>query len=139
MGPLVWDAKIFGLNIDDMDNEHQVLIKKMNVLHDLANAKGIQGAHLDRAFEDLIQFTAKHFADEEALMSSFSFQGLATHKVIHQQLLARLHEHHNEFKIKGVISQACFDFLHTWLTSHIRGIDTKYAREYLAGGSRKSA
>lgn len=133
-----WDSKTFGLNIREMDDEHRMLIDKMDVLYDLA-AKNAKNDQINRAIEDLIKVTEKHFADEEAFMAGFSFQSIATHKVIHQQLLARLHEHHNEFKIKGACSGAFFDFLRTWLTSHIRGIDAKYARAYLEGGARKAA
>jgi len=134
----VWDAKTIALNVHDMDEEHQVLIEKMNALYELAQKKA-RNEQIERAIEELIRFTVKHFADEEAFMASFAFPGIATHKVIHQQLIARLNEHHNEFKIRGVCSDAFFDFLRTWLTSHIRGIDMKYARAYLDGGARKTA
>ena len=50
-----------------------------------------------------------------------------THKIIHQQLLKQVQDYVADFKKTGALTDAFFKFLAVWLTSHIRGIDTKYS------------
>lgn len=61
------------------------------------------------------------------------FAGLATHKIIHLQLLEQVQKHATEFQRTGLLGDAFFQFLAVWLTSHIRGIDSKYALARKAG------
>ena len=60
-------------------------------------------------------------------MEKIGFTGRAQHAVIHQQLLGRLAQFHQEFRASGTFTDACFHFLKLWLRAHICGIDTKYA------------
>lgn len=121
-----WTAAELGLDIHEMDDEHQVLIKKMNALYAAVDQK--KGAsELGALVTDLAQYTVKHFADEEAYMEKIGFDGLPTHKIIHQQLLSQFNTFVDEFKKSQSLSPAFFNFLKVWLTSHIRGIDKKYS------------
>jgi hemerythrin len=134
-----WDDKALLVGVRDMDHQHRVLIDKINALYRLTHQPEKSALDVEKSFIDLISFVVKHFADEEAFMASIKFQGLSTHKVIHQQLLSRLHEHHNEFKIKNKVSEALFDFLTAWIPSHIRGIDMKYAKAFIGESEKRVA
>lgn len=122
----VWTEAELGLNVADMDKEHQQLIDRMNALYRGAQNK-LPANELQGLIDDLAQFTVKHFSDEEAYMESVNFPGLATHKIIHQQLLTQFQGYVDEFKKTKNISPSFFNFLKVWLTSHIRGIDMKYS------------
>ncbi len=137
----VWNEETLGLKIHQIDKDHQVLIDKMNIIYKAVQSKA-GSVDIERFLNDLMRVTQKHFADEEIFMEKFKFQGIETHKIIHQQLLSRLAEHIAEFKNRRVMTESFFDFLKSWLTGHIRGIDTKYARAYLEstnGGAKKTA
>lgn len=121
-----WDPKLLSVKVDDMDREHQVLIDKMNKVYDAANA-GADKATLQPLVDDFAGYTVKHFADEEAYMEKIGFEGVKTHKLIHQQLLGQVKTHLDEFAKTGKLSPSFFNFLGVWLTSHIRGIDAKYS------------
>ena len=122
-----WTKEEFGLDVPAMDSEHQELIDKMNALYDGVQEKK-SFLELQKLVDDLAAYTVKHFADEEAYIEKIKFEGLATHKIIHQQLLKQFKEFVVEFNTKKALSDAFFSFLKVWLTSHIRGIDMKYAK-----------
>jgi hemerythrin-like metal-binding protein len=120
-----WDPKLLSVHVTEMDNEHMMLIKKMNALHEAYSQKKDR-AGLTPLVNDFVAFTLKHFSDEEAYMERVKFEGIATHKIIHQQLLTEVKKYVAEFESSGKLSDPFFKFLAVWLTSHIRGIDSKY-------------
>lgn len=130
----VWTAEELGLNVVEMDKEHQTLINKMNALHKAYTEK-LPYDNTLKVLEDFAQFTVKHFSDEEAYMEKINFEGLPTHKIIHQQLLKQFQEFLDKFKEEKVLNDSFFNFLKVWLTGHIRGIDMKYANK----ANKKSA
>jgi len=73
-----------------------------------------------------VNFTVKHFADEEAFMEKVGYPELRVHTGVHKSLLARVTEYNNEFQKTGKLSDAFFMFLKTWLKAHICGVDAKY-------------
>lgn len=121
-----WDPKTLSVSVQAMDDEHQVLIKKMNALHAAHVAKR-DSKVLGEMLGDLAKYTTKHFADEEAYMASIQYPGLESHKGIHKNLLARVGEHVAAFEKSGKLDQAFFSFLAFWLSAHIQGVDKKYS------------
>jgi hemerythrin len=126
-----WDANRYGLKIPAMDDEHQVLIGLMNKLHALHDA-GAGGPVLLEALGNLARYTEKHFADEEAYMAKVGYPDLVAHRGIHERLLNRLAELHENCRTTHKLSDDLFVFLKTWLSGHICGVDTKYAAHALA-------
>lgn len=125
MSFLSW-TPILQVGVNAMDEEHKVLIGLMNDLHS-ANEKQAAHADLRRILTALVDYTKKHFADEEKYLESISYPELAVHKVVHQQLLSKLAENQKAFEAQqGPVPAAMFDFLNLWLNAHIKGIDMKY-------------
>lgn len=128
----VWTKAELGLDVPDMDSEHQVLIDKMNALY-----RGVENkaafAELEKLLMDLANYTSKHFADEEAYMQKIGFAGIETHKILHKKLLEKFGEHVAEFKKTKALNQDFFTFLKFWLTSHIKGVDMKYSQAAKSG------
>jgi hemerythrin-like metal-binding protein len=122
-----WNPAKLDLKIPAMDAEHQVLIRCMNKLHQL-HVTAAPAAVIGKAMSDLIAYTAKHFADEEAYMESIQFPGLRTHKGVHKQLLQRLDEFQQTFQATAKLPEDVFMFFRMWLSAHICGIDSKYAQ-----------
>ncbi len=122
-----WDPAKLGLQIPQMDEEHQVLISYMNKLHTL-NEEAAPPQALARALDDLVVYTEKHFSDEEAFMERIAFPGLRTHKGVHKQLLEKLASFQQAFRSSRALPADLFIFFKMWLSAHICGIDTKYAQ-----------
>lgn len=122
-----WDQAKYGLDVREMDAEHQKLISLMNGLHALHERKAT-AAELGKALGEFAAYTVKHFADEEAYMAKIGFPELRVHAGVHKSLLARVTEYADEFKRTGKLTDAFFMFLKTWLKAHICGVDTKYGQ-----------
>jgi hemerythrin len=119
-----WQPR-FELHVEPMDREHQQLIRLMNELHD-ACLSGQRSAQV-LTLSALGDFTVKHFRDEEAYMASIHYEGLATHKRHHANLLKKFEDYAVRFKAGEELGNEFFHFLRFWLGSHICGVDTKYA------------
>jgi hemerythrin-like metal-binding protein len=121
-----WDAATYSINVPDMDREHQILIGHMNAVHSLHRAKAGKAA-IAAALDELVAYTRKHFADEEAHMARIGHAGLRIHAGIHRQLLERVGAFAADFARTGALTEDFFVFLRMWLKAHICGIDIKYA------------
>lgn len=80
-----WDNGKYGLDVREMDAEHQKLIALMNTLRVLYE-KHAGAAELGEALGELATYTAKHFADEEAYMTKIEYPELRVHAGVHAQL-----------------------------------------------------
>ncbi len=125
---LKWDPEEYTVWVGSMDREHETLIAIMNRLH-ARRAAGAERAELARIAGELAAFTVKHFRDEEAYMESIGFAGLASHRIIHKDLLQKFTQHMQAFEASGAFTEDFFKFLRHWLTAHIRGIDRKYGSQ----------
>ncbi len=128
MAFLDWDQTI-ALNIDQIDVEHQKLIKLMNAIHDRNNESVNNKEQLADALRALIEYTKIHFSSEEKFMDSFLYPGIDMHKKIHKDLLAKLETISRDFAAsdQSTVPESVFLFFKDWLIAHIKGIDTKYA------------
>ena len=135
MSFFTWTDRL-DIGVSSMNDEHKVLLDLMNQLH-AANEREAPHAELRRLLDRLVQFTRKHFADEEAYLEAIVYPDLKIHKTIHRTLLEQLATHQQSFAAKpGPVPQDLFDFLKMWLNAHIQGIDMKYG--VFAKGQRKA-
>ena len=121
-----WDPAKLSLHVPEMDEEHQILVEKMNRLHALRE-KGAPYATVSQALDDFVRYTARHFADEEAYMERIGFPGLRVHRGVHRQLMDRLKEFRQAFEKTRTLPDDLFVFFKMWLSAHICGVDAKYA------------
>jgi len=112
--------------VDEMNDQHQVLISIMNDLFQL-NERGVSKYKILRKLNELVSYTRKHFRDEEAYMESIKFTGRKNHKIIHERLLHELNSYVEEFKANHeTLTEKLFNFLNNWLLTHIEHTDNKY-------------
>ena len=82
------------------------------------------------------QVCVRHFADEERFMETVAYPDRDRHKQLHTRLLAQYQEHAQAIRqAGGHPTDAFFQILKFWLTSHIKGIDTKYAAHAKGGAA----
>lgn len=120
-----WDQSRLTTHVDAMDNEHKKLIEIMNKLYD-RNENKASKTELGSIIRELASWTVTHFDHEEKFFDTLQYSQAAVHKKIHRDLIERLQGHQAEFEKTGTLSPAFFQFLKTWLTAHIMGVDTKY-------------
>ena len=125
MSGIQWTDE-YSVHIARFDQEHQMLFKMVNDLHEASKAghgTDIVGDILDR----LIAYTAKHFAAEEEMMEKNGFPGLAEHRREHQALVEQVLQFQKDLgKGKLMVAVSVMTFLKSWLTDHIHNTDKKY-------------
>jgi hemerythrin len=121
-----WDSSL-DVNVEEMNDQHRKLIDKMEILYQ-KNLKGVPKEELIASADDLMTYCAKHFRDEEAYMASMNFAGLESHKKLHVNLMTDLKRYVDDFRNGDTdqVGDEFVTFLKMWLSTHIRGIDTKY-------------
>ncbi|WP_051340583.1 bacteriohemerythrin [Azospirillum halopraeferens] len=126
MSLIAWDDK-FSVGIREFDDAHKRLMELLNQLWDANEAR--HGAEvLGRILDELITYTAGHFAEEEALFRAWNYPVLHRHHDLHEKLKATVLDLKGKFGRDGaaVISDEAFDFLRDWLVKHILGEDMLY-------------
>lgn len=114
------------IGVEEMDQEHRVLIDHMNQVY-LLNHSGARKSEILDSLRNLIEYSRTHFSDEENYMASIHFPDLKLHRQAHEALLQRLESDYRQFESGGVVlSEGFFSFLGFWLKTHIHAVDTKY-------------
>lgn len=125
----IWNDKLI-IGVNEMDNEHKVLVEKINSLVEELEAQYTRKdtPKLMSSFSDLANYTIKHFKDEEAFMQSIAYPQLASHKKIHEKLLNQVGAYGEKIQKGNLNDKELISFLRNWLISHIMGVDTQYAK-----------
>ncbi len=117
----------FGVNIPEMDQQHQKFFSMLNDVHLNNKKQGRDPEFLNRLFRDLISYVEVHFAEEEKLLEKSGFSGLEIQKKQHQyfrEQLAQLRDQH--FKGDTIVPQSVLVFLRDWFMKHVLELDKKY-------------
>ncbi len=122
---LEWDDS-FATGIQRYDDQHKVLFKMVNDLHDAMQQKRTKEA-IGQILRGLADYTVNHFADEEKSFAETRYPDEADHKVLHKKLVDQVVELIGKFQSgETLLSQDVIDFLQKWLIDHIKGQDKKY-------------
>lgn len=114
------------IGIKRVDDQHKVLVKMINDLHKAMKTRQGQPA-LERIMGELVDYTVMHFGMEEKLFAKYGYEEERQHKAIHKKLVNQVVDYQKKLKSGDpTISINLMGFLKTWLTDHIKGIDTKY-------------
>jgi hemerythrin len=120
-----WDPSL-DVGVEAMNLEHRDILTAMNRVYDAA-AQGVRGEAINSLVSQLGSVCVRHFEDEERFMERAGYPDRDRHKQLHARLLAQFQEHAQAIRqAGGQTTDEFFNFLKFWLTSHIRGIDTKY-------------
>lgn len=126
----IW-KDIYAIGVNQMDDEHKILIQKINKLAETLEGKDSKiGGHqkLIDAFSDMAKYTAEHFEREQVYQASINYPDLEPHKKIHKNLLATVAKYGEAVKANTVDPAELMNFINDWLLKHILGVDMKYAR-----------
>ncbi len=131
-----WDEK-YCLGLREIDNEHRSLVKSLNELHAVIEARMDRG-EIKSFFAKVTQEFGAHFDHEERLMLEFDYPGYEAHRADHQRLLEDIGDMAKDF------ADGVFDYdpdkalgrrLTDWFVEHVREHDAP-ACEFL---SRRTA
>ncbi len=126
-----WNDKLV-LGVKSMDDEHKVLIEKINAFISALENQYIKKDKnfLMSTFVDLANYTTHHFKDEEAYMESISYPQLNSHRKIHENLLNQVGQYGKQIEEGTINDKKVISFLRNWLLSHIMGVDMQYTHHH---------
>lgn len=123
----IWSDK-FETNIELVDSQHKNLVEILNLLFDRIN-KGNAGEELlDETLEQLMQYADKHFTDEELMMSETKIdeRHKSIHRMEHKSFIydvERMRTHFSPTESTYELLENLAEFITSWLTYHILGMD----------------
>jgi hemerythrin-like metal-binding protein len=125
MALMNWDSR-YSVGVSALDDQHSGLFSILNDLH-AAMMKGQAQSLTGSLLHKLVDYTRKHFAAEEAMMTSTGYPGLAAHRELHRGLTKQVQEYVGRFE-KGEITLnlQLLNFLRDWLSNHILKTDKEY-------------
>ena len=131
-GRLVWNESL-SVGIDDMDDQHKVLIEYIDKLTELSDrhiaGRDIDSAEVEALFARIIDYTVYHFDEEETLLQKYDYDNFDAHKKIHEKLKAQITEMRASYSEQGVaLLPRIVLFLNGWLRGHILKTDRKYGK-----------
>jgi hemerythrin-like metal-binding protein len=128
--PLMQWTQAMSVGLEELDDDHKVLIK---VINDLAANAG-DAARRDVVRQCLLslrRYAEFHFAREEKVMSACKYPGLESQKSEHRDFVKRIQEVTTRFDEDTtgsveVVNEALLSFLKEWLNHHILTEDMAY-------------
>lgn len=134
---LTWSDDL-SVGIQEIDEQHKVLVNLLNELHDsVLNRHGREAC--ERILRRLAEYTRIHFAVEESLMRILHYPEYEEHTQEHEELIGQVADLQKKFRDDGLnISMDLLQFLKAWLTEHIIKSDQDYAPHFVAMGAQKS-
>ena len=126
MALMVWSDQ-FSIGIQSVDDQHKKLVEYVNELHD-AMMSGKSDDVLGPILNNLIDYTANHFAFEEKLFCEHNYPDTTAHTAEHKALAEKVIAFNEDFKRGDAsISLGIMSFLKDWLMNHILKSDKKYS------------
>ena len=124
MAELSWCDK-YAVGVEAIDDEHKELFEAVRGLES-AMARFAEPAEMGVLLNKLSAATAKHFADEEAMMREAKYPGLALHVANHQRLMEKVETFAARHSRSGAtVNQHALNFLRDWLLHHIENDDAR--------------
>lgn len=134
---VVWDDTL-SVGIEEIDQQHKILVKLVNQMHNAIEQKEASSV-VKPILDKLIQYTIIHFAVEESLMRIFHYPGYEEHKEHHEELTREVIDLHRKVRTgEAHINFQLMHFLQGWLTHHILQEDMEYSDFFLERGIQAS-
>jgi hemerythrin len=134
MALLEWQPT-FNLDIEIIDQQHQMLVKLINELY-IAFSLGNDRQILGKLLNKLGVYAAMHFAREENFFEIYAYPETDEHLQEHDDFEDTIYQFEDEFNSgKQDLSISILNYLSDWLVKHINGSDREYAPFLKAKGA----
>ncbi len=134
--PLMQWSDQLSVGIQEIDEQHKILVDLINQLHDaIVHHHGAQAT--GSIMDQLCEYTKIHFAVEESILRILGYPDYDNHKSHHEMLLKQVQD--LRYKMEHEDHSISFELLHflkKWLTIHILEEDTAYVEHLLSCGAK---
>jgi len=127
---IVWSGEL-ALGIDEIDDQHKVLVDILNDLYDEANAEVHDEKRLKKIIDGMLRYVNFHFVTEEMKMIKANYSEYKEHKAQHDNFVQKALDFQKAFREGSTaLPQEMLDFLKDWLINHIQGTDRLYVSAF---------
>lgn len=130
---LEWTDNL-SVGIQEIDEQHKVLIRLINNLYEDAVVKQSPPDVTKETVKKLVLYAIVHFAVEESLFRIFGYPEAETHIRRHVHLKAQVLELQRKIKRGETMTDKDLRFLKGWLSDHILQEDQLYAPYLIKAG-----
>ena len=124
-GDMLQWSDAFSVSNPQMDAQHKKLMEMVNRLY-AAMRSGRANSVVSQILDELVNYTATHFTDEENLMKLYKYPGLAEQEAMHKDLVRQALALQQQVREGQPLGTQVFHFLKGWLINHIQNEDRKY-------------
>lgn len=111
----------------DIDEQHRHLVECLDELY-ATQDKGDR-AEVGKVLEELIFYTADHFAYEERMLEDAHYRLVEQHKKVHLNFVNKVLEFQKRFDAGEDVAQEMLQLLEGWLFRHIRINDMGFVED----------
>jgi len=135
---IAWNDR-YSVGVGAFDSQHKRLFTLINDVHE-AMAMASERERMGIILGELIDYTAKHFTEEEELMKKTGYEGYEEHHEKHTALVNEVLAFKNDFDSGAAeVDLKLMSFLKGWLSKHIMGTDMRYKKFFKKMGYSKVA
>ena len=127
MSVFPWMDK-YSVHVKEIDLQHKKLVDLLNVLAEaMSNGRG--NDVLNTIFNELVDYTVFHFAEEEKYFEKIEYPQADEHRNEHKELVEQALKLKADFESNKIgISIEVMQFLKKWLIDHISGTDMELGK-----------
>ena len=114
------------VKVPSIDEQHKQLVGLVNDVHEVAVAQK-DDEELDRVFQELVEYTQRHFIYEEKLFEKYDYPRMQLHINQHEALKKRVNGYLADYKTGEMDMLEFLAFMVDWLQDHIMGEDMEYS------------
>ncbi|MDI6617845.1 MAG: bacteriohemerythrin [Clostridiales bacterium] len=121
-------TKNLEVGIEDIDNQHKELFKRIDDLFNACNAK-LGKQEIGHTLDYLCDYVHTHFQNEEQYQRKYNYPEYPMHAKIHEQFLNEVNDLKSEFDKNGPTLGFIIKFnkkVVDWLINHIGKLDKKF-------------
>jgi hemerythrin len=121
-----WSADL-ALGIDEIDEQHKVLVEILNDVYETVNSGTRDEKRLKKIVDGMLRYVNFHFVTEEMKMIKTNYADYKTHKAQHDAFVEKAMEFQAAFREGSTtLPEEMMGFLKDWLINHIQGTDRQY-------------
>ncbi len=120
----------YNIGVAEVDKQHQQLAKTIKKLQN-SLSQGRFTSETGETMRFLVDYTKRHFQEEEALMEKIGYEEIVQHRKLHEKLVGQVVQILLDLKKgKNIDAYELVDFLTDWLINHIVHEDKKIGKAY---------
>lgn len=124
---MLWWSDSLKTGNGKIDEQHKKIFKLGTAVLDLTTDSS--GEEIQKTFRELIDYTEKHFSEEEQMMGDYGYEKLEKHQTLHQEFIQKLHNTLKDFKATGHTEENIDNLkllMVDWLINHINEADKEF-------------